>query len=69
MSFRMRGGRASFSVGPRGPRASYRLGVLLPAAIVATVLALAAWVLTGRWRRVDSSARGEPARPQGDDLR
>jgi hypothetical protein len=30
MSFRMRRGRGSFSVGRRGPRASYRLGCALP---------------------------------------
>lgn len=41
MSFRMRRGRTSFSVGPRGPRASYRLGCLLPVLLVAGAVAAA----------------------------
>ena len=39
MSFRMRKGRASFSVGRRGPRTSYRMGCLLPIAVGLTLLA------------------------------
>lgn len=34
MSFRMRKGRGSFSVGKRGVRAGYRLGCLLPVIVV-----------------------------------
>jgi hypothetical protein len=34
MSFRMRKGRASFSVSKRGPRAGYRMGCLLPVLLV-----------------------------------
>jgi hypothetical protein len=41
MSFRMRRGRASFSLSRRGPRASYRLGCLVPVAVAVTI-ALAA---------------------------
>jgi hypothetical protein len=43
MSFRIRRGRASFSLGPRGPRANYRLGCLVPmASLAAIALVLAA---------------------------
>jgi hypothetical protein len=41
MSFRMRRGRTSFSVGKRGPRASYRLGCLLPLAVALVLVASA----------------------------
>ena len=41
MSFRMRKGRGSFSVGKRGVRAGYRLGCLLPV-VVALVLLVTA---------------------------
>ncbi len=34
MSFRMRRGRATFSVGKRGPRLGYRLGCLVPIALM-----------------------------------
>lgn len=39
MSFRMRRGRTSFSVGPRGPRMSYRLGCVMPL-FIAIILGL-----------------------------
>lgn len=42
MSFRMRRGRASFSVGPRGPRASHRLGCLVPGVLAAVAIVVAA---------------------------
>jgi hypothetical protein len=38
MSFRIRRGRGSFSLGPRGPRASYRLGCLVPVALTSALL-------------------------------
>lgn len=37
MSFRMRKGRSSFSVSRRGPRASYRMGCLLPLVILLAI--------------------------------
>lgn len=42
MSFRMRRGRASFSVGRRGPRANYRMGCALPVAVLLVGVVVAA---------------------------
>lgn len=38
MSFRMRRGRASFSLSSRGPRVGYRVGCLVPAALFTVVM-------------------------------